>query len=74
MTSELHFYNLPIPGVVTPVMTTYSAYFKCDCGGLVEVFGELDKPAARVTAMGVPCSDCDKTFTVEIEADEPGRP
>lgn len=72
MSGEVHFYDEAVPGVETPVMTTYSAYFKCECGGLVEVFGELGEPAVSVTAMGVPCSnpDCDKTFTVEIEAEE----
>ena len=70
MTGEIHFYNPAVPGVSTPVMTTYSSYFKCECGGLVEVFGELGEPAVHVTAQGVPCSDCDRTYTVEIEASD----
>lgn len=68
MTGEVHFYDKAVPGVETPVMTTYSSYFKCECGGLVEVFGELDEPVVRVTAQGVPCNGCDRTYTVEIEA------
>ncbi len=57
----------------TRTTTVYHAKFCCDCeecAGVVEVHGEAQEAAASVRVTGVPCSECDRTYTVEITAKE----
>ena len=54
-------------------MTVYHAEFRCsseECAGIVRVNGETQEAVASVTVTGVPCSECDQTYTVEITAKE----
>jgi len=53
----------PAPRVITDAHVCWDADYPCDCGGRIVVCASRTR---RVT--GVPCSECDRTYTVERRA------